>query len=263
MPARRLPWFKLWPEAMRHEKIVLLSDGTFRTWIVVLAAGSEQSIRWRFASVKHAVSVTGRPLKHIRDLIAARLIDESEDGELWVHDWRQWQDRYESDFAPRTLPEDSANAPNKLRAEEEEEREEEKETKTPPPTPYPASGEGDAADAAGKKRRGGRRNGVVHDEPTAQPLQEPELAPVNDQDRSVWNLARANAAKSLSNGNAEALGLLEPIGRAADGGLHLRAPPGLGLAKFTNHVARALLDAGDQAASRVAIVEGRPGESKG
>ncbi len=38
--------------------------------------------------------VTGRPVKHLRELIAARLLDEAETGELWVHDWRQWQDRW-------------------------------------------------------------------------------------------------------------------------------------------------------------------------
>jgi hypothetical protein len=85
MPARRLPWFKLWPEAMRHEKIVLLSDSTFRTWIVVLAAGSEQAVRWRFASIKHVVSVTGRPARHIHELIRARLIDED------VHRAKLWR----------------------------------------------------------------------------------------------------------------------------------------------------------------------------
>lgn len=136
-------------------------------------------------------------------------------------------------------------------------------TVTPPPTPYPASGEGDAADAAGKKRRGGRRNGSSHDEPSAEPLQAPGVTPVTTRDREVWNLARAAAAEGLSNGNAEALGMLVPLGRAADGGLHLRAPPGLGLGKFTNHVVRALLDAGDEHAAQVAIVEGRPGESEG
>jgi hypothetical protein len=135
---------------------------------------------------------------------------------------------------------------------------------TSPPTPSPHSGKGDAAGAAARNTRGGKRNGVVqHDEPTAEPIEDPERTPATPGDRELWNLARAAAAEGLSNGNAEALGLLVPLGRAADGGLHLRAPPGLGLGKFTNHVVRALLDAGDEHAAQVAIVEGRPGESKG
>jgi hypothetical protein len=170
-----LPWFKLWPEALSHEKVVGLSDGAFRTWITVLAEGSRQAVRWRFASVKHAVSVTGRPVKHIRELIAARLLDEAATGELWVHDWRQWQDRYVSDFAPKAprersvkapslLRDDSANAPNKLRErsvktpteeEEEGEGEEEKETDTSGvPRIVESGGSGGAAAAAPPERTG-------------------------------------------------------------------------------------------------------------
>lgn len=176
MPAQRLPWFKLWPEALSHEKVVGLSDGAFRTWITVLAEGSRQAVRWRFASVKHAVSVTGRPVKHIRELIAARLLDEADTGELWVHDWRQWQDRYVSDFAPKPprersvnapslLRDDSVNAPNKLRersvmtpTEEEEEGdgEEEKETDTSGVPPVVESGGAGGAAAAAPHERTGR-----------------------------------------------------------------------------------------------------------
>jgi hypothetical protein len=250
MPARRLPWFKLWPEAMRHEKIVLLSDSTFRTWIVVLAAGSEQAVRWRFASIKHVVSVTGRPARHIHELIRARLIDEDESGELWVHDWRQWQDRYESDFAPRTLLEDSANAPNKLRAEGEKEKEQEQDGDTPTPQPPPASGKGSAAGAADDKRRG-RRNGAAHHDEPAQ--SDAELTPATPGDVAVWNQARAELVDGWSPANAEKLEAFEPLGRAADGGLHLRAPPGANGPSYRHQVARAL---GDAAGPSVVIVEG-------
>lgn len=175
VPAQRLPWFKLWPEALSHEKVVGLSDGAFRTWITVLAEGSRQAVRWRFASLKHAATVTGRPVKHLRELIAARLLDEAETGELWVHDWRQWQDRYASDFAPksvrqdsanapRTLREDSANAPKKLHersamtpTEEEGEGEEEEEKETDMsgvPLVVESGGSGGAAAAAPHERSG-------------------------------------------------------------------------------------------------------------
>lgn len=149
---------------MRHEKIALLSDGTFRTWVMVLSAGSEQAVRWHFASVKHAASVTGRPVKHIRELIRGRLIDETVSGELWVHDWRQWQDRYESDFAPRTLPEDSANTPHSLPPElrgEKKEREKETDVETQPKS-FP-DGKDLAADAAEEGGGGERPSGIPAD----------------------------------------------------------------------------------------------------
>jgi hypothetical protein len=250
MPARRLPWFKLWPEAMRHEKIALLSDGAFRTWVTVLAAGSEQAVRWRFASVKHAVSVTGRPSRQIRELISARLIDESEDGELWVHDWRQWQDRYESDFIPRTRREDSANDPRSLPGEGRGEKRETERDVEATPQPPPREGE--------RRRRGERANGpAAHDEATP-PV---ALAPITPGDVATWNQARVEMAADMLPANAEKLATLEPIGRGPDGGLHLRAPPHLGLDRARQHVARALLDAGDTAGPRVVIVEAYPPDS--
>lgn len=129
MPAKRLPWVKLWIEAAEHEKIALLPDPEYRTWTLCLLRGSQQPTRWRFASVQHAALVTHRPVKHVRTLIAARLLDEREDG-VWVHDAPYWQDRHPSDFAPRTVgdgsdedagrvretsPDRSANTPPTLR----------------------------------------------------------------------------------------------------------------------------------------------------
>ena len=178
MPARRLPWFKFWPEAMRHEKVAMLSDGLFRTWLAALAYGSEQPVRWRFASVKHAATVTGRPAKHITDLIAARLLDLSDSGEVWVHDWRQWQERYESDFAPKPTPEHSAKTPRTLRenstnaptaltrdTDTEEEGDTESEREPEPNVPDAlkplvsggAGGEQHGAIAPPKAKRGGKK----------------------------------------------------------------------------------------------------------
>lgn len=87
---RRLPWIKLWIEGMAHEKVALLSDGQFRSWVLVLCAGAQQPVRWRFASAQHAADATGRPLKHILDLIDRRLLD-LRDGEVWIHDYQRWQ----------------------------------------------------------------------------------------------------------------------------------------------------------------------------
>lgn len=115
MPAKRLPWFKLWPESFEHEKIATLEDGVWRTWVTLIGKASCQPVRWRFASVKHAAAACGRPEAEVQAVLDARLLDQLEDG-LWVHDWEQWQERYPSDYpnTPRTLPEDSANAPSTL-----------------------------------------------------------------------------------------------------------------------------------------------------
>jgi hypothetical protein len=68
----------------------------------------------------------------------------------------------------------------------------------------------------------------------------------------------------MTAGNHEMLvAPLVPIGRAPDGGLHLRAPPGFTIGRIRNAVARALFDAGDQAAARVAIIEERAGSPEG
>lgn len=262
MPARRLPWFKLWPEAMRHEKIVLLSDGAFRTWITVLAAGSEQGVRWRFATVKHAASVTGRPAKHIRELIAARLIDEGDSGELWVHDWRQWQDRYASDVAPRREAEHSVNGHGTLR---------EQSANGSPPSPPPdpplsprrgesetgeAEGEGEVTSpqpppqAEGERPKPRRRR---RDEPVEEPV-----TPLTPADRDRWEAAVTYLARAMPPPRLAGLVRpLEPIGRAQDGGLLLRAPPriardALGLISV---LGRALESVGDEHGQRAAIVK--------
>jgi len=126
---------------MAHEKIALLTDEQGWTWIHCLCAAAQQPRRWRFASVDHVTAVTGRTAESIRALIAARLLDEREDG-LWIHDCEQWQDRYPSEVlgrtlredsakTPRTLDEDSANAPRSLDVEGRGEREIEKENLSP------------------------------------------------------------------------------------------------------------------------------------
>lgn len=98
MPALRPPWFKFWNEAITHEKVAMLSDAVFRTWVHVLAEGSQQPVRARFASAKHCAVATGRPIAHIRQLIARRLLDETEDGAVVIHDSADWQDVRPSDL---------------------------------------------------------------------------------------------------------------------------------------------------------------------
>jgi hypothetical protein len=113
MAARRLPWIKFWPESVDHEKLSMLSDGAFRTWVHALAKASQQATRWRFASVQHAANVTGRPVKHIQELIKGRLL-ELRDGEVWIHDYRDWQEVYESDMPLKGSGQDSVNTPSRL-----------------------------------------------------------------------------------------------------------------------------------------------------
>lgn len=55
--------------------------------------------------------------------------------------------------------------------------------------------------------------------------------------------------------NAERLSALEPIGRAVNGGLMLRAPPEFGdLSRFVGTVRGALAAVGDKAAAAAVIV---------
>lgn len=116
--------------------------------------------------------------------------------------------------------------------------------RTPTPQPPPAT----EREGERPKRRRGANGTAQHDETG--------VTPVTPGDRELWNLALDRIRPDLSVGNFEQVGRIAPIGRAPDGSLHLRAPPGEGFQRFRGHIARALLDAGDQAGPRVTIVEG-------
>ena len=90
MPAKRLDWFRVWIDATTHEKVRQLDDATFRTWVELLDAAAKQPRRGRFVSRASAASIIRRPVKHVATLIAATLIDESDEG-LTMHDWDEWQ----------------------------------------------------------------------------------------------------------------------------------------------------------------------------
>lgn len=147
--------------------------------------------------------------------------------------------------------------------------------RTGPISPNPSS-HGEEGDAPKPPRgaRKARRNGTAHaaQEPNASGPAELQPAAAGGgagldqssgaEDGRIWKLALdalwAEGDGGAWRANVERLSELVPIGRAADGGLHLRAPPdGLAHAqRFRPRIVRALLDAGDAAASRVAIVEG-------
>jgi hypothetical protein len=121
MPANRLPWVKVWIEALDHEKFSKLSDAESWTWVVLLAKSSQQPKRWRFASVEHAHHVTHRPAAHIKRLLAVGLLNLDAEG-IAIHDASLWQDssnltashreQWRNDDA--TLTEDQANTDGRV-----------------------------------------------------------------------------------------------------------------------------------------------------
>lgn len=120
MPAQRLPWFKVHHDAIDNEKLASLTDGQFRALVHCWARASVQPIRGRFASVRHAATITGRTPKEINALINAGLLEER-DGALWVHDWSQWQERYPSDFNRPSRRQYDAGVPDReLELDDEE-----------------------------------------------------------------------------------------------------------------------------------------------
>ncbi|MCC7369668.1 MAG: hypothetical protein IT306_14660 [Chloroflexi bacterium] len=93
--------------------------------------------------------------------------------------------------------------------------------------------------------------------PQAEGARTPIAAQVDELkpwDAEVFAAAQARLRADLSASNWDQLVKpLQPVGRGADGGLIVRAPSGSG--RLQHFLARALVDAGDEAGSRVAIVE--------
>ena len=272
-----MAWIESHQELARHPKTLRLAR---RLGVSIPAAIGHLQLLWWWAmdfasdgslaafeaeEIATAVMWDGEPDALLAALLAAKFVDEAPDG-LAIHDWH--------DYAGRLVTRKQANAERmrEARAKNVQRTSGARAGATGPdltipdltgpnpssPTPPPQAEGGDAADAAGKKRRRGRRNVVVHDEPV--PTAEPSRAPVTPSDRKVLNQAlaalRAEHDTPAWRSNTDQLERLQPIGRAPDGGLHLRAPPGSGLGRFRGQIARALLDAGDSAAARVTIVEG-------
>jgi hypothetical protein len=131
MPAKRLPYIKLWHETMESDKVRQLSDSQYRTWTYCILAASQLPSRWRFDSLEHAAYLTRRSLKDIKALVSARFLEVRDDG-VHIHDASDYQDVYPSDYengqdtshqrrvrhgstpSARTLREDSVNAPSTL-----------------------------------------------------------------------------------------------------------------------------------------------------
>lgn len=114
------------------------------------------------------------------------------------------------------------------------------------PTPLPPSPAG-----KGERRRSSGTNGRATAGTSAPPT---DVMPASPDDRAVWGLA-LERMPSMTPGNRDELERLEPIGRTAEGGLCLLAPPLSHAIRFRGMIAVALKDAGDVAAGLVSIVE--------
>jgi hypothetical protein len=111
--------------------------------------------------------------------------------------------------------------------------------------------------AAGIRRREEKNTEEEKRGPDTHPLPPPaegEQAAITAEDCQLWRQA-LDALPQMTAGNREQVHQLEPIGRAPDGGLMLRAPPGHRAARFRPQIARALSDAGDAHSTHVQIVE--------
>lgn len=146
MPAPRLPWVKLWLTTRIVAKTSMLQGELFKSWTFLLMAAAEQPVRGRFDSPEHAAQCAGRPLAHVKDLIARGLLDAESDG-LWMHHWKEHQEVSPSDVsrdrsgkAPTNPPSkgrhslgnDSAETPVEASLEKREERRESNSPHTPP-----------------------------------------------------------------------------------------------------------------------------------
>lgn len=272
-------WVRLADDFTDHPKIV--QAGPLAGWLYVcgLAYANKYATDGFIpsAAVRRLADVE-QPSELTERLVAARLWETVEGG-FRIHDYSEYQPSAEDVKRDR-------EAAAKRQAEYRKRRSEARNGarngngdalltgESPPPVPGPGParpGPGPALTSSpqpppqaegelppnpprgARKPRGERRNGHAHQE--AEGPQSEGVTPVTTSDREVWVQARAAVTGRCSDGNAELIRMLEPIGRAADGGLHLRAPPGHGLARFRGQIALALLDAGDPNGPRVLIVE--------
>jgi hypothetical protein len=135
-------------------------------------------------------------------------------------------------------------------------------TPTPQP-PSPQAGPGERTSRRGRRtavNRGDEHGSAPPPPPLASSVgasSEPPLTPPTDDDVQRWERARELLRADMSPANWGLLvEPLEPLGRAPDGGLWLRAPPGQGVAgRVATVVRRALLDEGEQQAAMARIVE--------
>lgn len=92
MPRPQLPWFRFWKGATQHQKVRMLTDAQFRTWVELLDLASQQKERGRFLDRITALRLSRRPARHLEVLQGCGLLDcDGADGHLTMHDWDDWQ----------------------------------------------------------------------------------------------------------------------------------------------------------------------------
>jgi len=239
-------WVRLADDFYRHPKV--LSAGPLAGWLWVCG----------LAYANHYLTDGYLPRAAVRGLtdvdepfrLAATLVDaglwDVADGGFMIHDYTAYQPTAEHVKAER-----AANAERVATWRERQQSGRSNgvtsgvRTGAPVPGPGPVNPVPDPA---------------VSSTPLPPPPQaeEGELAKPTKGDVKLWTSARERLRADMSPANWDQLvAPLEPLGRASDGGLWLRAPPGQSIgARVTNGVRKALLDAGDAAAKHVAIVEG-------
>lgn len=87
-----MAWARLQAEAMTHPKILTLDDRAFRLWIWSL---TYCQLHLTDGLVTRD-AIPRRLLKSISELLDRRLWDQAADGELWVHDYLEWNESRET-----------------------------------------------------------------------------------------------------------------------------------------------------------------------
>jgi len=186
----------------------------------------------------------------VRALIGAGFLDES----LAIHDWDA--------YVGRLIDRREANAERMRLAREAHKRRHANGAGSAHVLPDERSMSGPrAAHVQGLPDRTGQNLNRTGPDPSPKPPSHGDggevLTELGEADEQLWAAAREELRATMTPGNWDQLvGSLEPLGRTADGGLVVRAPPGQSIAaKMTRPVQRALFDAGDRAATLTMIVE--------
>jgi hypothetical protein len=263
-------WVRLADDFYDHPKVIAAGAPAGWLWACSLAYAN------RYLTDGFIPSAVVRRLVDADDpqRLAARLVDcglwERADGGYQIHDFaeyqpssdavraerernaeraRTWRERQHSAGSTTGTTGGTTGARNGVSAD----------APYPDPVPVPTPGPAVASPPlppsphAGNGVRPGRRRGRDDAEP--EPAETVPLVPPTPEDLALWRRARADVADGMLPANAERLAALEPLGRGADGGLRLRAPPELGpIGHVVGAVRAALAQAGDLSGGNAAIV---------
>ena len=284
-----MAWIELHQAVWTHRKTFELAalldlDETYaaahviRLWTWALDNAPDGDVRRMSArAIAFGAGWRGDSDAFVQALIDSGWLDEG----MQIHDWQEYAGRLierrlqdaERKRALRSRPQDvrrTADAvrrtvPNRTGPDTTR-----PDTTVTSPQPPPLA-EGESPPAPRKRgERPGRRGGFAagSEQPSNPTVDGGEagasLAPASDRDRATWERASHELASAMNGPNWETyIAPLAPVGRAADGGMHLRAPPTLPVQqvkRFRAHIAKALADAGDPEPNRVVIVQARPGQ---